>query len=255
MSRLSHATVESERAPTPAEGALSEGALGLPATRLSDLSAPALMEWAAQRFGEGLMMSTSFGIQSAVTLHLATRVRPDMPVVWIDTGYLPDETYQYAETLARRLDLNLRVYRADLTPGAMETRFGRLWETGLVEDLELYDWVRKVEPMRRAMEELRPTAWVSGLRADQTDFRKSLGRVTHDGARYRVLPILRFTSRDVYRYMTDNDLPQHPLWEQGYTTVGDWHSSRAVSANDSTDRATRFGGLKQECGIHLPGAA
>lgn len=234
---------------------LAAGELGLPLAQLQDLSGPALLEWAGDRFGYGLMMSTSFGIQSAVTLHMATRVRPDMPVVWIDTGYLPKETYQYADQLADQLKLNLKVYQADLSPAAMEARFGKLWETGLVEDLDLYDWVRKVEPMRRAMDELRPTAWVSGLRADQTDFRKSLNRVSHDGARYRVLPILNWNSRDIYKYMVEHDLPQHPLWEQGYTTVGDWHSSRAVGEGDASDRATRFNGLKQECGIHLPGAA
>lgn len=236
-------------------GPLSHQGLGLPATKLADLSAPALMEWAGDRFGSGLMMSTSFGIQSAVTLHLATRVQPNIPVVWIDTGYLPAETYRYADDLIDRLGLNIKVYQAELTPAAMEARFGKLWETGSVDDLDLYDWVRKVEPMRRAMEELRPTAWISGLRAGQTDFRKSLDRVSHDGARYRVLPLLSWTTRDVYEYMQQHELPQHPLWEQGYTTVGDWHSSRAVGDGDADDRSTRFGGLKQECGIHLPGAA
>ena len=145
----------------------------------------------------------------------------------------------------------MKVYQAELTPARMESQFGRLWETGLVEDLDLYDWVRKVEPLRRAFDELQPTAWISGLRADQTDFRKTLSRVTHNGERHKLHPILDWSARDVYRYMQEHDLPQHPLWEKGYTTVGDWHSSRAVAAGDADDRATRFGGLKQECGIHL----
>lgn len=231
---------------------LSVEALGIEPESLQNLSAEALMEWADHRFGEGLVMTTSFGIQAAVTLHLATRVRPDLPVLWIDTGYLPEETYRYADQLTDRLGLNLKVYQADLSPAAMEARFGRLWESGSVDDLDLYDWVRKVEPLRRAMEELQPTGWITGLRADQTDFRRSLGRVGWDGARHKAMPILDWSRRDVYEYMTRHDLPQHPLWEQGYTTVGDWHSSRPVGAADSDDRATRFGGLKQECGIHLP---
>lgn len=230
---------------------LSPALLGAEPGQLEALSAAGLMEWADHRFGDGLAMTTSFGIQSAVSLHLATRVRPDMPVVWVDTGYLPEETYRYADQLTDRLDLNVKVYQAELTPARMEAQFGRLWETGHVEDLDLYDWVRKVEPLRRALDDLAPTAWISGVRADQTDHRKTLPRVAHDGERHKLHPILRWSSRDVYRYMQEHDLPQHPLWERGYSTVGDWHSSRAVAASDADDRATRFGGLKQECGIHL----
>lgn len=229
---------------------LSRATLGVEPSRLQNLSAEAFLEWADHRFDGGLAMTTSFGIQAAVTLHLATRVRPDVPVIWIDTGYLPPETYRYADQLAKRLKLNLKVYQAELSPAAMEARFGQLWETGLVEDLDLYDWVRKVEPLRRALEEIQPTGWITGLRADQTDYRRTLGRVTHDGVRHKLMPILNWSSRDVYEYMQRHDLPQHPLWERGYTTVGDWHSSRALTATDADERATRFGGLKQECGIH-----
>ena len=213
------------------------------------------MEWAADKFGDSLAMSTSFGIQSAVTLRLATRVLPNIPVIWIDTGYLPAETYLYADQLASLLNLNLRVYQSNVSPARMEALHGRLWETGNVDDFQKYDDIRKVQPMQRALEHLQPKAWVSGLRADQTDYRKTLSRVSVDGNRHKVLPILHWTNRDVYRFMQEHDLPQHPLFEQGYTTVGDWHSSRLPTANDTDDRNTRFNGLKQECGIHLPNTA
>ena len=224
--------------------------LGINQRLLQDLSAEAFMEWADSRFGDGLVMTTSFGIQAAVTLDLATRVRPNLPVVWVDTGYLPAETYRYADELTAQLGLNLHVYRADLAPSAMEDRFGRLWETGLVEDLDLYDWVRKVEPLRRAFEDLNPTAWITGLRASQTDFRRTLQRTAWDGTRHKLFPILHWSQKEVYEHMQRRGLPQHPLWEQGYTTVGDWHSSRPIEAADADARSTRFGGLKQECGIH-----
>ena len=223
--------------------------------RLDSMSAAGLMEWAADRFGDSLAMSTSFGIQSAVTLRLATRVLPEIPVIWIDTGYLPAETYRYADELTTRLKLNLRVYQSAISPARMEALQGRLWETGDASDYQRYDDIRKVEPMRRALDEIQPTAWISGLRAQQTDFRKTLSRVAFDGQRHKILPILHWTSRDVYRFMVDNDLPQHPLFDKGYSTVGDWHSSRPPAAGDSDERATRFHGLKQECGIHLPEAA
>jgi phosphoadenosine phosphosulfate reductase len=224
-------------------------------TDLESLSAAALMEWAADRFGKSLVVSTSFGIQSAVTLQLATRVLPEVPVLWVDTGYLPPETYRYADELASRLKLNLHVYQSDISPARMEALHGRLWETGDVSDFQRYDDIRKVEPMGRALEELQPKAWVSGLRAQQTDYRKTLSRVSSAGTRQKVLPILRWTNRDVFQFMQENDLPQHSLFEQGYSTVGDWHSSRPPSAADADDRDTRFNGLKQECGIHLLNAA
>jgi len=136
----------------------------------------------------------------------------------------------------------------------MESIYGKLWESGDVEDLNVYDRIRKVEPMKRAMEELGARAWLSGLRSDQTEFRSALSPSSYDGERYKVLPILNWSSKDVHDYLMKHDLPYHPLFDQGYATVGDAHSSRPVSAADAHDRDTRFGGLKQECGIHLPGA-
>ena len=69
--------------------------------------------------------------------------------------------------------------------------------------------------------------------------------------RYRIYPILKWTSRDVHQYMEEHHLPQHPLFAKGYATVGDVHSSRPLAATDTNERDTRFGGRKQECGLHL----
>ncbi len=137
----------------------------------------------------------------------------------------------------------------------METLHGRLWENHSVDDLNLYDRIRKVEPMNRVLRQLDATAWLSGVRREQTEFRKSLSHLAIDGARYKVLPILDWTSKDVYKYVEKHHLPRHPLFDKGYVTVGDWHSSRPITANDTNVRDTRFGGLKQECGIHLPEGA
>ena len=218
--------------------------------RFSGLNSSQLMSWAVGQFGDQLAMSTSFGIQSAVTLHLATSIMPDIPVIWVDTGYLPEETYEYAVMLTRRLGLNLQIYESPMSPESMEAEHGRLWESDDVEDLNLYDKIRKVEPMYRALNELEVRGWVSGLRADQTEFRKKLPPIKRAKTRYRVYPILEWTSRDVYFYMEDNGLPQHPLFHKGYTTVGDKHSSRPARF-DEDERDTRFRGLKQECGIHF----
>jgi phosphoadenosine phosphosulfate reductase len=106
--------------------------------------------------------------------------------------------------------------------------------------------------MQRALRDLKATAWLAGLRSKQTDHRKTLDVVGIQGDRYKVLPILDWHSRDIYNYLTEFDLPYHPFFERGYTSVGDWHSSRPVTADDEHERNTRFRGLKQECGLHLP---
>jgi len=221
---------------------------------LVDATAEEVIEWATGALGDSLVLTTSFGIQSAVMLDLATRVNPDISVVWVDTGYLPAETYRYAEALTRRLNLNLTVVRSPLSPAKMEAAFGKLWESTDVDDLDLFDRIRKVEPMKRAMKKLGARAWLSGLRSEQTKFRGSLRPLGYDGERYKVLPILGWTLQDVYDYLARRNLPHHPLFYEGYATVGDAHSSRPVTADDVDERVTRFGGLKEECGIHLPGA-
>lgn len=217
----------------------------------TSMSAQQTIEWADEHFGDGLVMSTSFGIQSAVTLHLVTQVRPNIPVIWVDTGYLPEQTYHYANDLTQRLNLNLHVARSPMSPALMERRYGRLWESDQLEDLNLYDQIRKVQPMQTALDELRATGWISGIRADQTDYRRNLNKVKQTENRTRVYPILDWSSRDVYYYMKQFALPQHPLFDEGYETVGDAHSSRPVNQWDTDARDSRFRGKKQECGLHI----
>ena len=217
-----------------------------------EVQASDIIKWSKENFGDGLVMSTSFGIQSALMLHLVTQVVPDIPVIWIDTGYLPVETYHFAEELTKRLDLNLKIYQSHISPARMEALYGKLWEQDDIEAFNRYDAIRKVEPMQRALRELNATGWLAGLRSNQTNFRKSLQFINKTQDRYKILPILKWSSRDVYNYLTHFDLPYHPYFDLGYVTVGDWHSSRPMSLTDDDERDTRFRGLKQECGIHLP---
>lgn len=211
----------------------------------------AQVAWADRVFGHGLIVSTSFGIQSAVILHLVSRMLPRIPVAFVDTGYLVPETYRYAAELTELLQLDVRTYRATLAPDEMERQLGKLWET----DLDEYHRLRKVEPMRRALAELDARAWIAGLRADQTTFRSTLDPVTFQDGIFKVHPILRWRSQDVYYYMEHYRLPQHPLWEQGYTRVGDWHSSSPAGPGGDDDKQGRFDGRAEECGLHTSGAA
>lgn len=220
--------------------------------KLAEAKATEIVEWTAANFTDGLIMTTSFGIQSAVMLHLVTRIIPDIPVIWLDTGYLPAETYIFAEQLRLRLKLNLKVYQSSMSPARMEALHGKLWQKNDIESLNQYDRIRKVEPMQRALKELNAKVWFAGLRKNQTNHRKNLQVVDKQGDQYKILPILNWGSKEVYKYLRLHDLPYHPLFDKGYVTVGDWHSSRPITPEDEDERDTRFKGLKQECGLHLP---
>lgn len=218
--------------------------------KLADTPATDIVRWARDQLGDRLILTSSFGAQAAVMLHLVTRVVPDMPILFIDTGFHFQETYAFMHKLAQRLDLNMKVYQSWMSPAHMVAIHGRLWEQGK-DGLDKYDRIRKVEPMQRALRELEPRAWFAGLRRTQTDHRAQLRHVELQDHIYKVHPILTWTTTNVHEYLKAHDLPYHPLHDQGYPSIGDWHSTLPVGESDD-DRAGRFQGLKQECGIHLP---
>lgn len=206
------------------------------------------VRWAVENFGDHLVVTSSFGIQAAVTLHLTTRVRPDIPVVVIDTGYLFPETYQFIDELTNRLNLNLKIYRPNLSAAWFEARHGRLWEQG-VEGLKQYNQIHKVEPMARALEDLQAKAWIAGLRRSQSSSRQDLRVLVRQGGIIKIHPIVEWSNKEVHEYLKKHDLPYHPLWEHGYVSVGDVHTTHKWEEG-MTEEQTRFFGLKRECGLH-----
>ena len=198
------------------------------------------------------MLTSSFGAQSAVSLHLATAVQPDIPVVLIDTGYLFPETYRFIDALTERLGLNLHVYRAEISPAWQEARYGQRWRHGLA-GLEAYNEENKVAPMRRALAELGVGTWFAGLRRQQSESRAAVRYVDWSRGHWKVHAIADWTDRDVHRYLKRHGLPYHPLWNEGYVSIGDAHSTRPLQEVDDPAQ-TRFFGLKRECGLHELGA-
>ena len=216
----------------------------------SHASAEQIIGWAYERFGTGLVMSSSFGATAAVMLHLVSRAAPKMPIICIDTGYLFPETYKFAEDLQRRYDLNLRWYSATMTQARQEALYGQLWDQG-DEGPKKYLYLNNVDPMQRALEDLNAVAWLAGLPADQTDHRASLRRIDAQDGRVKVHPILHGSEADIDAYMETHDLPYHPLHAEGYRSIGDHHSTLPVTP-DMDPRAGRILGSKKECGLHLP---
>lgn len=212
------------------------------------------VHWAKANYGDSLILSTSFGIQSAVMLHLVTQVIPNIPVIFVDTGYLFPETYRFAAELTERLNLNLKTYLPIESAAQQEALYGKLWEQG-IEGLDRYNRINKVEPMNRAFKEHGAAAWLSGLRRSQASSRGERAVKEQQNKVMKVYPIIDWSDRDIYKYLTENNLPYHPLWDEGYVSVGDWHSTSKLGEG-MTEEDTRFGGLKRECGLHqLTGGA
>lgn len=218
---------------------------------LADADAEEVVRWAFETFGERLVMTSSFGAHSALMLHLASRVVPKLPVIFLDTGYLFPETYQFAEQLTARFGLRLEVYTPTMSAARQEALYGRLWD-GDEDELRRYQEINKIEPLDRALRELDAAAWLAGLRGQQTDFRAGLRRVERQDGIYKVHPILHWTKEDVAEYFDLYDLPFHPLYAFGYRSIGDTHSTVPVDPDEIDDRAGRQLGEKRECGIHLP---
>ncbi len=219
---------------------------------LLNLSSLEMLEWGLKKFEHNLAFTTSFGIQSSVLLHLiqSSSLKNEVKIFWIDTGYLPKETYLYANTLINKLSLNITILQSEISPAHMEALYGKLWESNKVEDINKYHQIRKVDPLDKALKKYSINCWGSGVRAQQTINRGKMKFIELIRDTLSIRPLLGWSQKDIFYYMKEKNLPQHPLFMQGYSTVGDWHSSSAESSN-TKGRSTRFGGIKQECGLHV----
>ncbi|HLR17594.1 MAG TPA: phosphoadenylyl-sulfate reductase [Alcanivoracaceae bacterium] len=216
--------------------------------QLAQLDAHGRIAWALEHLPQQQVLASSFGVQSALMLHLMNEVAPGIPVIFIDTGYHFPETYAFVDALTERLALRLNVYRSALSAAWQEARYGKRWEQGR-EAIEAYNEENKVAPMQQALEELKVGTWYSGVRRSQAASRAHLGVVASQWGRFKVHPVVDWTDQQVYRYLTQHQLPYHPLYEEGYISIGDWHTTRALKDIDNEEEA-RFFGLLRECGLH-----
>ena len=218
------------------------------AEQFSVMTAQERVTWALQHLPGQHILSSSFGAQAPVMLHLMTTQKPDIPVVLIDTGYLFPETYHFVDELTERLSLNLKVYRAPVSSAWQEARYGKRWERGL-EGIRDYNQENKLLPMERALDELKVSTWFAGLRRKQSESRSNTEFVERSGDRWKVHPIADWSDKEVFDYLQKHELPYHPLWEQGFVSIGDTHTTRSLREVSSVDEL-RFHGLTRECGLH-----
>lgn len=230
------------------EVATRQAALDRCNATFAKLSVSERVAWSLENLPGQHVVSSSFGAHAAVSLHLLTQQKADIPVILIDTGYLFPETYRFVDELSERLDLNLHVYRAAMSPRWQEARYGERWKMG-AQALEDYNQQVKVEPMRRAIDELQVGTWFAGLRRAQSTGRRDTPYLEWASERWKVHLLADWSDRDVHRYLAQNNLPYHPLWEHGYLSIGDYHTTKSIH-EVSEQEQLRFFGIKRECGIH-----
>ncbi|MEM1438739.1 MAG: phosphoadenylyl-sulfate reductase [Pseudomonadota bacterium] len=218
------------------------------AQRLEKLDASARVDWALDNLPATHVLTSSFGAQAAVSLHLVTRANPDLPVVLIDTGYLFPETYQFVDALADQLQLNLHVARPTISAAWQEARHGKRWQDP-GQGLDSYLKDNKFDPLLTMLDTLETGTWFAGLRRAQSQGRAERAVLEAVGQRWKVHPIVDWSDRDVHRYLKRHRLPYHPLWESGYLSIGDVHSTQSIHEVDNVTEL-RFGGSRRECGIH-----
>jgi phosphoadenosine phosphosulfate reductase len=213
--------------------------------RLEGLAPEERLAFAVDTFGDDLLFTSSFGAQSAVLLHLWSRIAGNRPVVFIDTGFLFPETITYRDVLVERLGLALQVVKPDIPNDAFVGRYGHDIQR---RDADFCCGVNKVAPIAPLKEKAR--AWVSGLRRDQSPARADAAILEQDGHLVRIRPIATFTKADVAAYLVRHGLPEHPLVARRYLSIGCAPCTRAV-ADGEDERAGRWAWSdKTECGIH-----
>jgi phosphoadenosine phosphosulfate reductase len=215
-------------------------------------TAQEVLSWALSTFGDSLAISTSFQKEGMVVIDLAARTGQPFRVFTLDTGRLPEETLQMMETVRGRWGVSVEAVSPDLEEVArMVERHGRNLFYESVELRQLCCDVRKVRPIERKLREF--DAWATGMRREQSETRAQVAKVAFVDGRIKISPLADWTAAQVDDYTRRNDLPVHPFYSRGYTSIGCAPCTRPVREGED-ERAGRWWweiGGKKECGIHF----
>jgi phosphoadenosine phosphosulfate reductase len=221
---------------------------------LEDADAEAVLAWTLRRF-DRVAIVASFQAEAVVLIHLASRLRPNVDVITLDTGRLPQETHDIIDTVQRQFPIRLHVVSPDPAEVAAMTRPHGVNLFYLSPELRhLCCSVRKTRPLLRALHGY--DAWVTGLRREQSSSRATVPVVARDpahGGIAKVAPLATWTQERVWRHLEENDLPRHALYARGYTSIGCAPCTRATRPGED-ERAGRWWwetGTVKECGLHL----
>ena len=207
-----------------------------------------ILTWSLDTFGSGLVMATGFGLSGIVLAHHLAQYAPEMTVFYLETDLLFPETYALRDRLAARLGLTFKPVHSGISLEHQQQEHGPdLWE----RSPDQCCFVRKVLPLRRFLAD--KTAWITGLRRDQSASRANIRVVEWDEANslVKINPLAFWTKQEVWRYIHQHDLPYNPLLDNGYTSIGCRPCTRSVAPGEDV-RAGRWSGFaKTECGIHV----
>lgn len=218
--------------------------------RLLTATPQEVLAWAAQRFHPRLLMATAFGAEGCCIIHMLAEIQPLTTVINIDTGYQFAETLDLRDRLAARYGIVVEYVRPELSVPAYEAEHGGPLHAHRPDQC-CHD--RKILPLRRAVQELAPLAWISAIRKDQTADRGKADVVQWD-AKFnltKVNPLLNWTKKDVWGFVHKHEVPYNVLHDRDYPSIGCWPCTRPVAAGED-DRAGRWAGkVKKECGLHV----
>ncbi len=210
-----------------------------------------ILEWCLQELAPDLALTSSFQVSGVVLLDILHRLNPDIPVYFIDTGYHFPETLEFKDKICKDFRLSLRTIRPDISRSEAESKYGRqLYK----KDPDLCCRINKVLPIKTAKERSGVSHWISALRRDQSASRADHKVFMRDESGHlRIHPLINWTWKYVWKYTLKHELPYHPLYDQGYTSIGCF-PPQCTSKNDfeNGERAGRWKSSdKRECGIHL----
>jgi len=235
----------------PIEGRVSEEQLGLINAHLSRLSPSEILQWGVENL-PNLYQTTAFGLTGLVGIDMLSHITlSPPPLIFIDTLYHFPETLELVDEVRKQYGTNVTVYKPDgcETVEDFEQKYGEtLWETSD----EVYDWVVKVEPAARAYQELGVKSIITGRRASQGGARAALQPLEVDAlGLYKLNPFVSWTFNQVKAYIDEHQVPRNALLDQGYKSVGDWHSTQKSGEGEAGERAGRWKNKnKTECGLH-----
>lgn len=220
---------------------------------LRDAHPATVLRAAVDAFGDRLALVSSFGAESAVLLHLAAKVKRDIPVLFLDTGMLFGQTLDYRQQLAGRLGLTgVRDLRPTFQDLALNDPDADLWK----RDTDACCHIRKVLPLDAALSGF--DAWITGRKRFHGGARLRLPVVEEVGGKVKFNPLANWSKTELDAYTDAHDLPAHPLVAAGFPSIGCWPCTEAVDDGDDVRAGRWVGSQKSECGIHTlraPGAA
>jgi phosphoadenosine phosphosulfate reductase len=211
-------------------------------------TAQGVLRWAVRQFGRKLTMATAFGAEGCCLIHMLADIDPDVRIFNLDTGYQFPETLELRERIRERYGIAVEYIRPEETVEEYEAEHGGpLYRHR--PDQCCHD--RKLQPIRRAVEGY--DAWISAIRRDQTLDRAAADMVQWD-AKFelvKVNPLLNWSRRDVWTFITTHGVPYNPLHDHGFPSIGCWPCTRPVGAGEHERSGRWAGSAKKECGLHI----